>query len=66
MKGLDKIIKDNNHLKEAYNCRGLIKSKLKEKKIEAIEDFDEAIKIEPRYYSALYNRADAYGDIGKR
>lgn len=63
LKDLNKAIKINPKLAEAYCYRGIVKA-VKGKRPEAIADFDKAIAIKPDYDDAYSFRAQVKEDGG--
>ena len=51
-------------LANAYSNRGVIYDDLGQH-LQAIEDYDDAIRLNPGYANAYYNRGNAYADLGQ-
>lgn len=60
-----KAIRANANFSEAYNNRGVLYQRLKQKEL-ALADYNEAIRANPRNKQALSNRAGVFADSGQR
>jgi tetratricopeptide (TPR) repeat protein len=61
----NQAIKIDPNYVNAYNNRGVARSKLGDKQ-GAIEDYTQAIKIDPNYVNAYYNRGVARSELGDK